>query len=201
MTDLLASDAERQALATELIKGRERLGITQAQLASNSGISLSAIKGYESGRNLPGARELKHLCQALQLSPTVLLFGNESPFASQEEAAPAWRTEEKGLSVQRQRISFLAPLLSLDECTAVYSLIHSIALARHGEAKVRESLEAADFIASLAEIKRGEPFDPYLGRLVTQDPEVARAFLNALRDAASQAANLNPEKTEKVSKK
>src|SRR5690606_4832477 len=68
------------AFASELIKARTELGLTQSKLAEQSGLSVSAIKAYESGRNLPGARELRELCQALQVSPNKLLFGTEAPF-------------------------------------------------------------------------------------------------------------------------
>ena len=69
--------AEHLSIANELINARTALGFTQVQLAEVSGVSRSAIKGYESGRNMPGSRELRALCVALAVTPNQLLFGVE----------------------------------------------------------------------------------------------------------------------------
>lgn len=42
------------------------------------GISRLAISRYEAGRFIPGARELRILCEALGVSPNWLLLGTES---------------------------------------------------------------------------------------------------------------------------
>ncbi|TAM39151.1 MAG: XRE family transcriptional regulator [Burkholderiaceae bacterium] len=190
------SSIEKLVLASEIIKGRERLDLTQAQLAAQSQVSLSAIKAYETGRTLPGAKELRQLCKTLGITPNKMLFGVEEPFPNVDRQDAAQAPGRKGAVVQRGRIAQLVQMLSFDESYAVYSIVHSIALARHGEATVHSALDTADFGTGLDQISKGADFDPELFRLVLQDERVAREFLAALKGALASIKG-NP----KVSKK
>lgn len=123
--------------------------MTQSQLAEASGLSVSAIKAYEVGRNLPGARELRALCQTLQVSPNRLLFGTELPFEKRSVANLLVDGEPEDEHVARARSTFLLSLLAQDEREAVLTLARSIAIARHGVEKVKEALAAADLLAGI----------------------------------------------------
>lgn len=176
---------ESFAFASELIKARNDLGLTQSQLSTQSQVSLSAIKGYETGRNVPGARELRELCKTLHVTPNKLLFGVETPFTTLNTEDQAKVPDDKGLDVQRGRIALLANLLSFDESYAIYTLVHSIAIARHGEQMVRDHLTAADFITSLMRLNsnKGIEID-----LIPKNPEFLRELVPVLRFAVEQAA-------------
>lgn len=137
------------SFASELIKARGELGLTQAQLAESSGLSVSAIKAYEAGRNMPGTRELRELCQALQVSPNKLLFGTELPFEARSLTNLLVDGDTDDKAVSRMRLALAADLLSSDERQAVFTLVSSIAIARHGEAKLRETSKTADFLAGM----------------------------------------------------
>lgn len=143
---------EEISFASELIKARAELGLTQAQLAGKSGLSLSAIKAYESGRNMPGARELRELCQSLQISPNKLLFGTETPFKAQSVLNSLTEDAAQNNDLMRVRLALLSNLLASDERQAIYTLIHSIAIARHGEKEVKEALLGGDFLAGMVRI-------------------------------------------------
>ena len=140
---------ETLSFASELIRARSELQMTQSQLAEASGLSVSAIKAYEVGRNLPGARELRALCQALQVSPNKLLFGTELPFEQRTLANMLVDGETEDEHVARARSMILLSLLAQDEKEAVITLARSIAIARHGVEKVKEALTAADIFAGL----------------------------------------------------
>ena len=56
-----------------LISAREAAGITKAELADRSGLSVSAIQGYETGRRRPNADQLGRLAKALGVSADYLL--------------------------------------------------------------------------------------------------------------------------------
>lgn len=140
---------EEISFASELIKARGELGLTQSQLAQESGLSISAVKAYEAGRNMPGARELRELCQALQVSPNKLLFGTELPFEARTLTNLLVDSDTDDRAVARVRLAAAADLLSSDECQAIFTLVSSIAIARHGEAKFKEMLKAADFLAAM----------------------------------------------------
>lgn len=135
--------------ASEIIKTRQDRGLTQSQLSDQSGVSLSAIKGYETGRNLPGARELKAICNALRVSPNKLLFGAEQPFTEREWLSLGTSANEEEDSVQRARAAALLHLLSSDERQAILTLMKSIAVARHGESVIRDCVYKSDYQVAL----------------------------------------------------
>lgn len=148
-------ELEAFGIANALIKARTELGMTQAQLAEDSGISRSTIKAYESGRNMPGSRELKAICRVLKVSPNMLLFGSESPFS--EPSGPPG--SEAGLRLllsdgedrkkARARIAMLSELLAPDEVESLLNLVQALANARHGAEIVREKILAADMLAGI----------------------------------------------------
>lgn len=174
-TPLPDQDAEALGIASALIKARSELGYTQAQLSDLSGVSRSAIKGYETGRNMPGSRELKALCKALKVSPNALLFGTETPFsgdALDQEDARAFRAvlaEPEDEPSARARLVALAVLLTKDERSALLQLVQGLAVARHGPEVVQQQLLGADMLAGMMRtmmaeseraVKTGEPVDP-----------------------------------------
>jgi transcriptional regulator with XRE-family HTH domain len=148
MPDTPAASAPEEpadGIASALIKARNELGLTQAQLSELSGISRSAIKAYETGRNMPGSRELKALCRVLKVSPTVLLYGSEDSFTAQLGSdAPA---EEYDHTRARWQLLALARMLAADEVAALLKLMRSIAVARHGVEKVTTHLESGAYVA------------------------------------------------------
>lgn len=137
------------AFGAALIKAREAKGFTQRQLADASGVSLSAIKAYESGRNLPGARELREICQAVEVSPNRMLFGVEQPFSDRTTLdvlmqATSTPIDEHLLPL---RLGTLATLLAPEERDALLTLGTSLAIARHGDDAVRAALHQTDGLA------------------------------------------------------
>lgn len=137
------------SFASELIKARNDLGLTQSQLSGKSGLSLSAIKAYESGRNMPGARELRELCNALQVSPNKLLFGKELPFEPRTVMDQLTYGEPENEAVARVRAMMLFCLLASDEREAIFTLARSLAVARHGVDEVKNAMLGADLMAGM----------------------------------------------------
>lgn len=159
---------ENISFASELIKVRTDLGLTQSQLSGISGLSLSAIKAYESGRNMPGARELRQLCNALQVSPNRLLFGKELPFEQRTVMDQLTYGEPENEAVARARAMTLFPLLASDEREAIFTLIRSLAVARHGVEEVENAMTGADLVTGVTlemikagsdAVRMGKPID------------------------------------------
>jgi transcriptional regulator with XRE-family HTH domain len=160
---------EASTFSSELIKARAELGLTQSQLAERSGLSLSAVKAYEAGRNMPGARELRELCQALQVSPNKLLFGKELPFEEKSIANLLIEGTPEDVQVTSTRTALLLSLLASDERASVATLVRSLAIARQGVAKVDEAVIAADLMSAMGReltrqtgvaMKTGEDVNP-----------------------------------------
>ncbi|WP_421880803.1 helix-turn-helix transcriptional regulator [Methylibium sp.] len=163
---------ESLSIANELISARTERGISQAQLAELSGVSRSAIKAYETGRNMPGSRELRAICVALKTTPNRLLFGTEAPDFHEGPAGKIealLRSDPEESAAQRARLAMLATLLTHDEYRSVLQLVQSLALARHGAERVEKAILNADLQAGIARqfleqsaaaAKAGQPVDP-----------------------------------------
>lgn len=54
-------------------KYRQELGISQKQLAEQIGVSNGRVSNWEQGLNRPDADILVEICQALEVSPSLLL--------------------------------------------------------------------------------------------------------------------------------
>jgi len=75
-------------LGSRVREAREARHMTQGDLAmltasldsDEKGISRAVISLYEKGTNRPSPRELRLLCEALQLTPNYLIYGVEEPF-------------------------------------------------------------------------------------------------------------------------
>ena len=95
MKDELSSLGQRVAWA------RERLGLSQADLARKAGMTQSAIGNIEAGiRARP--RQLLELAQALNVSQTWLLTGTESrPIRAMQQQPAAYTLEGQLSEVER----------------------------------------------------------------------------------------------------
>lgn len=73
----MAEKIKKKILFAENLKGhRERLGITQAELADKLGFSAKSISKWENKRGLPTVEALAELAQLFGLSTEELLFGS-----------------------------------------------------------------------------------------------------------------------------
>ena len=188
--DKSASSIEKLVLSPELVQAREKLGFTQAQLATESGVSLSAIKSYEIGRTFPGAREIRQLCQALKLTPNKLLFGVDDPFSVQQAGDAARFPGLTPAEVYRWRMKFLVDHLSAEECASLYFLMSALVRSRRGAAELETTEEEADLFAGVELFSKGE-MNIDLFRVITKNPETARQVSDALQAAANKAEGVD----------
>ena len=194
--EILDLQAEKQTIGTEIIKARELLGITQAELAARSQVSLSAIKGYETGRNFPGAREIRQICQTLRISPNSLIFGLENPFPERawhhHPANAADRVSEEAKAENyRVKLRHMLPLLSASECASFHNLADALATARHGIKAAHEAFSSANAENGLNMFVETGVFDPYLHAKLLVDTEVARRYAAAILTAADETDKMN----------
>lgn len=149
-----------KAVSAELRKARERADLTVSDLHRATGISRTVLQGYEAGRFVPGAMELKKLCQVLKVTPNRILFGEEKPL--DEKPLLASFIGDVGKATGTAKLAITLQVLSSEELSALLSLVESIVIARVGGAKkLKEMLAAVDvlvgdqgtpgFIASMGE--------------------------------------------------
>lgn len=66
-------DDMKYEIGSRIRKYREELGISQKQLAGRLGVSNGRVSNWEQGLNRPDADMLAGLCEALKVSPSLLL--------------------------------------------------------------------------------------------------------------------------------
>lgn len=130
------------SFASELIRARNKMDWSVSELHRRTSISRTVIQGYESGKYKPGARELKLLCEALQISPNRLLFGTETPFEEKGKLAKLVGDEKS--AHQTVTLTLLFQMLTAVEKEAFINLMQSILEGRVGKGKIDEVLAAVD---------------------------------------------------------
>ncbi len=119
-------------LAVELVRARKAAGWTQNELHQKTGISRDAIKGYESGRNMPGSRELRVLCEALGVSANKVLWGRDAFKAPAGPIRGMFSDPSMDLATQHLKMIMLLNMLTQDEREAIMTLTESIIVGRKG---------------------------------------------------------------------
>jgi len=138
------------SIAIELVRARKVLGWTQNELHQRTGISRDTIKQYETGRHLPGAREIRLLSAALGISPNRLLLGADE-FQLAPSLLQGLMDDASGDDLKiAYRFVILNGMLTPIERNAVLTLIESILTGRQGGDKgIRESFAAIDEVSAL----------------------------------------------------
>lgn len=151
------SDTNKQSVAipdsfaSELIRARNKMGLSVSELHRKTSISRTVIQGYESGKYKPGTRELKLLCEALRITPNRLIFGTETPFEDKGKLAKLVGDEKS--TYQTITLTILFQMLTAVEKEAFINLMQSILEGRVGKAKIDETLAAVDAMAGAMEDK------------------------------------------------
>lgn len=127
-----------KSVSAEVRKARERADMTVSDLHRVTGISRTVLQGYEAGRFVPGAMELKKLCNVLKVTPNRILFGEENPLESKPLLASFVGDVTKASSTAKLAIVLQA--LSSEELSSLLSLVESIVIARVGGVKKLQQL-------------------------------------------------------------
>jgi transcriptional regulator with XRE-family HTH domain len=118
-------------------------------LPSKAGISRTTIRGYEIGLYKPGTRELRLLSQALEVTPTWLIFGGSEESAA-TDADPNGPQATPQSEVQKFLVA-LHLLRALDprDRDVVYDVLHTISRHKHGEGEYRAGIYGTAEIGGL----------------------------------------------------
>lgn len=127
-----------KAVSAEVRKARERADMTVSDLHRETGISRTVLQGYEAGRFVPGAMELKKLCNVLKVTPNRILFGEEKPLESKPLLASFVGDVTKASGTAK--LAIVLQVLSSEELASLLSLVESIVIARVGGAKKLQQL-------------------------------------------------------------
>lgn len=163
-------------LAIRLRTARERKGLSLSDLHRRSGFSKTALHDYESGRTKPGARELRSLCELLEVTPNWLVFGAEEPFAPRPGLKSLVKLRNGGPMAMMVAV-FVVPLIiaALDEqeLESLLALIGALVEARDPEGFKTVTAMAETMTELYGE---GSPADLAAWSEKAGDPEFLREF-------------------------
>lgn len=146
-------------------EAREGRGWTQQVLSTRTrladpngeGISRTVLVGYEAGKTKPGAREIRLLADALNVTPNWLLLG--SPNAT-KALMPSLAFTSKGNELAKAiRVGLAMMLLKQHERDLIAMMLFSLAGRELGDAQLSGLMTVGDMITEdlLDELKENHP--------------------------------------------
>lgn len=120
---------------------------TRTKLADPEGVGISraVLSLYETGKNKPGAREIRLLCDALKVSPNWLLYGSESPARAIQPSADFLRGTDVDISA---RLAFALLALGKTERDSLALLVFSILTKKMGDIRLSSLMTMANMLSS-----------------------------------------------------
>lgn len=106
-----SSSPSPEDFAGRLRAGRERAGLSQAELAEKAGFQPSAISHFETGRRAPSFDNLRALADALSVS-TDYLAGRGAPTPAGPAAEQMFRDFSKLTAADQEKLAEFAKLLA-----------------------------------------------------------------------------------------
>lgn len=106
------ASAATEVFAKRLHTARDLREISQAELASLTGLQPSAISHFETGGRKPSFENLKRLAEKLEVSTDYLLGRTELPEGESSPDDPLWRDYSKLSAADREHARELIELLT-----------------------------------------------------------------------------------------
>lgn len=138
-------------LGPRLRAARKKAELTVSELHDLTKISKSSIARYENGDRQPPAKELRHLCDVLEVSPNFLLYGDDQP----EFGSRLTSVRELNIKTNRQFIAaanLLLFTLSRPDREAILQLLFSLVSAKLGPDKLKRLINLTARLAEGTEI-------------------------------------------------
>lgn len=114
---------------------REAHKLSQMDMHNRTGLSRTVLINYEAGRHKPGAREIRLICDTLQVSPNYLIYGTEEPHKIEEGLSQRLLHLSGGDAFMHLSVlvPVLAALLGHDEKRLILDLTETIIKAKSPE--------------------------------------------------------------------
>jgi len=143
---------EEQKAIGEKIKDRiSALGLTRAQVAESSKVSLASIRSIIKGDKFPTGPQIKRLCETLKITPNYLLFGAENPNFEKDKS-------EKEKFAETFKTSILKSRLDRDNSAIIDRLILSMLASQLKKAEYTALIEFADKLTEVVQNNSPDDF-------------------------------------------
>mgnify|MGYP003709656467 FL=1 len=143
---------EEQKAIGEKIKDRiSALGLTRAQVAESSKVSLASIRSIIKGDKFPTGPQIKKQCETLKITPNYLLFGAENPNFEKDKS-------EKEKFAETFKTSILKSRLDRDNSAIIDRLILSMLASQLKKAEYTALIEFADKLTEVVQNNSPDDF-------------------------------------------
>ena len=137
VTPVRAPANEADLISIELQLARSTSGLSISDLSKLTGISKTVLHGYERGRTKPGAREIRLLSAALNISPNRLILGNDVFETDTPRFTSIYRKikarPQLGSVLALMYMPFITSLLAEDELGSLLTLVDALVKAKSPE--------------------------------------------------------------------
>lgn len=146
--DRLAADIGKRIADARTGLGWSQTALhTRTKLADPEGVGISraVLSLYETGKNKPGAREIRILCDTLKVSPNWLLYGSESPARAIQASVDFLQGSDIDVSA---RLAFALLALDPTERDSLAQLVLSILTKKLGDVRLSSLMMTANLLSA-----------------------------------------------------
>lgn len=148
-------DADADFIAIQLRRAREQADISVIELSRLTGLSKTVLHGYERGRTKPGAREIRFLSIALNVSPNWLVFGNDEFDQGKRTLSSIYRKIKVkpglGAVLASLYVPMVAAFLDEAEMESLLTLVEALVRAKHAETADKMLVVAEEISSAINE--------------------------------------------------
>lgn len=188
------TDKENQPLDTQqsifddgislrIKSAREAKKLSQIDMHKITGLSRTVLINYEAGRHKPGAREIKLICDALQISPNYLIYGTEEPHKIEDGlAGKLLSMGEEAFMPLIVLVPILAGILDHEEKRTLLKLVEALIKAKSQDVY-------NDIMSILNVVPKRNEIDTGKITSVTElqkNPELMREYIDRIKSGISQ---------------
>ena len=188
------TDKENQPLDTQqsifddgislrIKSAREAKKLSQIDMHKITGLSRTVLINYEAGRHKPGAREIKLICDAIQISPNYLIYGTEEPHKIEDGlAGKLLSMGEEAFMPLIVLVPILAGILDHEEKRTLLKLVEALIKAKSQDVY-------NDIMSILNVVPKRNEIDTGKITSVTElqkNPELMREYIDRIKSGISQ---------------
>lgn len=162
---------------------REAKNFSQIDMHNKTGLSRTVLINYEAGRHKPGSREIKLICDALQISPNYLIYGNEEPHKVEDGlAGRLLNMGEEAFMPLAVLVPIISAILDHEEKRTILKMVEALIKAKSHDA-YNDIMSILNAVPKRSEIDTSKiPSNAELQK----NPELMKEYFDTVKAGISQ---------------
>lgn len=156
---------------------REARKLSLTDMHNKTGLSRTVLTNYEAGRHKPGSREIKLICDALQISPNYLIYGSEEPHKIEDGLAGRLLSMgEEAFMPLMILVPMIANILDHEEKRTLLKLVEALIKAKSQDV-YNDIMSILNAVPKRNEIDFSKTPDP---NELQKNPEIMREYIKQI---------------------